>query len=300
METSGRILMITTVLLHGRRSVTTLVALCALAAAAPARAQLGLALVPMKAEIKAAPGQQYSGSLKLSSGSGDKTRIRAEVLDFNIDDKQTPQFERNLPPEAPYSCKTWLSLNPVEAEIQKEGFLMVRYTFRLPADVAEGSYNCAAGFTTLPSAEQAAEGIGMRMAVRIVCAFYIQVGSPAVQGTLKEIKLEALPPAKDSKTPDWQAVVVLENRGLMYFRPVGKLEVLDAEGKVVESHEFQSLPVLRQREQRFLFPLENPLQAGKHQLRARIDIGTGEILQSTADIETEAESPAAAPQSSGK
>src|ERR1035437_2455292 len=121
MEPSERFIMITTVPLHGRCPLTILFALCSLAAAAPARAQLGLALVPMKAEMKMTPGQQYSGSLKLSSGSGDKTRIRAEVLDFNIDDKQTPQFERNLPPEAPYSCKTWLSLNPTEAEIQKEG-----------------------------------------------------------------------------------------------------------------------------------------------------------------------------------
>ena len=106
----------------------------------------------MRVELHLKPGEEYSGSLKLSSGSMETTRVRAETDDFYIDDKTTPQFERDLPQEAAYSCKTWLSLNPNEMEIEKEGFVMVRYTLRLPENVAEGSYNCAAGFTTLPSA----------------------------------------------------------------------------------------------------------------------------------------------------
>ena len=87
-----------------------------------------------------------------------------------------------------------------------------RYTLRAPADVAEGSYNCAAGFTTLPAAGEATAGIGMRMAVRIVAAIYVVVGSPPIQGGLKEFKLEAVPPAQDSTEGGWQAVVVLENQ----------------------------------------------------------------------------------------
>jgi hypothetical protein len=245
----------------------------------------------MRVELRMTAGQQYSGSLKLSSESGAKTRIRAEVDDFYINDKATPQFERNLPPEAAYSCKNWLTLNPMEIEIDKGGFLNVRYTLRLPADVPEGSYNCAAGFTTLPTAE-AVTGMGMRMAVRIVAAFYIQLGSPPVVGRLKEIKLEPLPPTKDSKEGGWQAVVVLENSGLMYFRPTGKLEVLDAEGKAVETADFPSLPVLRERDQRFIFPLKTKLEAGHYKLRVHVDIGTGEIQEGSADVTVEAPEPA--------
>ena len=272
------------------RTVATLLGLLVLGGAAPARAQVGLGLVPMRLELKMAPGQQYSGSLKLSSSSGAKVRTRSEVLDFYIDDKATPQFERDLPQEAATSCKKWLSLNPMEIEIEKGGFLNVRYTFRLPADVAEGSYNCAAGFTTLPPAEQVS-GMGMRMAVRIVAAFYIQVGSPPVVGKLKEITLEPLPPAKESKDGGWQAVVVLENQGLMYFRPTGKLEVLDGAGKVVETADFPSLPVLRQRDQRFIFPLKTKLEAGRYRLRAHVDIGTGEIQEGSADVTVDAPEP---------
>jgi len=270
--------------LHLYRTVVIFLALLTLGTALPARGQLGLGLVPMRVELHMTPGQQYSGALKLSNQSDAKTRIRAEVLDFDIDDKTTPQFERDLPQEAAYSCKKWLSLNPMEIELENGGFLNARYTLRAPADVAEGSYNCAAGFTTLPAAEQATEGIGMRMAVRIVAAIYVVVGSPPVRGGLKEFKLEAIPPAKDSKEAGWQAVVVLENLGQMYFRPTGKLEVVDDKGQVVETEEFTSLPVLRERSQRFIFPLKVHLNPGHYKLRAHVDIGTGEIQQGSADV----------------
>jgi hypothetical protein len=247
----------------------------------------------MRVEHQLTPGQQYSGSLKLSNESGEKTRVRAEVLDFDIDDKATPQFERDLPQEAEYSCKEWLSLNPMEIEIAKGGSLLVRYTLRLPAEVAEGSYNCGAGFTTLPAAEQANAGIGMRMAVRIVSAIYVVVGAPSIRGVLKEIKLEAVPAGKDSQPGGWQAIVVLQNQGRMYFRPVGKLQVVDDKGQEVETQEFQSLPVLRERDQRFLFPLKTHLETGHYKLRARVDIGTGEIQEGVADVSVEPPAPAA-------
>jgi hypothetical protein len=241
----------------------------------------------MRVELRMSPGQQYSGSLKLSSESGARTRVRAEVDDFYINDKATPQFERDLPEEAPYSCKKWLTLNPMEIDLEKGGFLNVRYTLRLPADVPVGSYNCAAGFTTMPTAEQAT-GTMVRMAVRVVAAIYVTVGSPVVVGRLKAIKLEPAPPLEELKEGGWQAVVVLENQGQMYFRPTGKLEVLDGVGKVVETADFASLPVLREREQRFIFPLKTKLEAGHYKLRAHVDIGTGEIQEGAAEVAVEA------------
>jgi hypothetical protein len=251
----------------------------------------------MRVELRMAAGQQYSGSLKLSSQSGEKVRVRAEELDFNIDAQATPQFERDMPQEAGYSCKKWLSLNPMEIELEKGGALTVRYTLRLPPDLPEGSYNCAAGFSTLPPAEQVT-GMGMRMAVRVVAAFYIVIGSPPILGKLKEIKLEPLPAGKESEPAGWQAVLVLENSGIMFYRPTGKLEVLDAEGKVVEAAELPSLPVLRQRDQRFLFPLKTHLEVGHYKLRARVDIGTGEVQEGSLDVSVDAtpEGPEVQPQ----
>jgi len=280
---------------YSQRTLALFGALFMLGGTRLAQAQVGLGLVPMRVELRMAPGQQYSGSLKLSNEADAKLRVRAEMLDFNIDANATPQFERDLPQEVAYSCKKWLSLNPMEIEFEKRGASMVRYTLRVPAELPEGSYNCAAGFTTLPAAEQVTS-LGMRMAVRVVAAFYIVVGSPPILGKLKEIKLNPLPAGKGSEPNSWQAVVVLENSGIMFYRPSGKLEVLDAAGKVVETAELPSLPVLRQRDQRFLFPLKTHLEVGHYKLRAQVDIGTGEIQQGTLDVAVESPSDAPAAQ----
>jgi hypothetical protein len=255
-----------------------------------AHAQVGLGLAPMRVELRMAPGQEYSNTVKLSSQSGLNTRVRAEVLDFDIDESATPQFERNQPKEAATSCKDWLTLNPMEMAIDKDGFLNVRYTIHLPAGLPEGSYNCAAGFTTLPAVSEANGGMGLNMAVRVVGAFYIVVGTPPVIGKLDEISLEATPAVK-GQDAGFQAVVVLSNSGKMYFRPIGTLDVLDANGKTIETDEFQSLPVLRERSQRFVFPLKTHLGPGQYKLRARVDIGTGEVQEGDADVTVDAVPP---------
>jgi hypothetical protein len=295
--------------LHRKCQLALVAGLLVLGATLPAHAQLGLGLVPMRSELTLTPGQEVSGALRLSSESGAMVRIRAEVDDFDIDATTTPQFERDLPNEAAFSCKKWLSVNPMEIQLDQGGFLLVRYTFRVPADVTEGGYNCAAGFTTLPPADQgASQGMGMHTAVRIVAAFYIKVGAPAVAGALKAISLEAVaPPApagpvlgapaqavsNDPNDPKsgWQAVVVLENSGKIYFRPTGKLEVLDANGNAVETDDFPSIPILPERSQRVVFALKTQLQPGNYKLKVNVDIGTGEIQEGTADVTVDASPP---------
>jgi hypothetical protein len=288
--------------LYSKRALVAAAVVSFFGFALQANAQVGLALVPMREELKIEPGGQLSGALKLSSESGAKTRIRTEADDFFVDKTDTPQFERNIPHEAAYSCKNWLTLNPMEIELDQGGFLLVRYTVRVPADATEGSYACAATFSTLRPASEATEtGMGMRMAVRIVSAFYIQVGNPAVAGSLKEIKLEEIPPAAPAdataaRDPDegkgkWQAVVELENDGKIHFRPKGTLEVLDAGGKTVEKQDFPSIVVLRERTQPIIFRLKTNLQPGHYQLQVNVDIGTGEIQRGTAEVAVEAPSP---------
>jgi hypothetical protein len=264
------------------RGVAAILALAALST--PARAQLGLGMAPMRVELRLSPGEEYSGSLKISSGSSAPLRVRGEALDFTIDGTATPQFERNIPQEAGVSCKDWLQLNPTESEIDRSGALAVRYTLRVPAQTAAGSYACAAGFTTLPSIGNDGSSIGMRMAVRVVASIYVQVGSPIADGQLKGISVERLSHQDERNPESWQAVVVIENPSVMYFRPTGSLDVLDSNGTLVESIAFTPLPVLRQRDQRFLFPLKTPLSSGHYTLRTRVDLGTGDIQQAVAEV----------------
>ena len=94
--------------------------------------------------------------------------------------------------------------------------------------------------------------------------------------------------------------MVLENQGKMVFRPTGKLEVLDAAGKTVETEDFPSIAVLRERSQRVIFTLKTYLDPGHYTLRVNVDIGTGEIQQGTADVAVEAAPKAPAAQTTRK
>lgn len=264
--------------LYSQRSITILALFIALALPGVMRAQMGLGLAPMREEFKLAPGAAHSGVLTLANTTQEKVRVVAETLDFYLDSTATPQFGPEYKQEADFSCRQWLVANPMEIELNGKAQIPVRYTVRVPPAAAARSYHCAIGFTTQPTAENT-KAIGLRTAVQIVAAIYVTVGEPALEGTLKDLKLEYV--AADPKGPVWQAVVTIANAGLMYFRPQGDLDVLNENGVVVETAHFVPMPVLPMRDQNFLFPLKLAV-AGKYTLRARVDLGGNEIQEATA------------------
>jgi hypothetical protein len=168
----------------------------------------------------------------------------------------------------------------MEIELEGHGHVAARYTVRAPQAATERSYHCAIGFTTQPTASQG-KGTGLRAAVQVVAAIYVVVGQPPIDGAVKDLTLEYV---ADPKTPGWKATVVLSNAGLMHFRPVGDLEVLDEHGTVVESAHFVPLPVLPRRDQNFVFPLKLTGGPGMYTLRARVDLGGNEIQEATARV----------------
>jgi len=244
-------------------------------------AQVGIGLSPMRLEMNPAPRAVQSGLLTITNETDKAVRVRASLLDFFIDDTDTPQFGTSLPAEASASCRSWLSLNPMEFEVAPKRSSIVRYTLRVPATVAQASYHCAAGFTTLPTAEDMSS-TGLRSAVRMVAAFYAVIGNPAIKGEVVSVGLERADHASEAP---WRAVVVLRNSGARYYRPTGALDLVDDAGKVIKTLAFQSLPVLPNRDQRFLFPLEIGRDQTQFTLRARVSLGPPEILEALAKVE---------------
>jgi hypothetical protein len=244
----------------------------------PLASQVGLGLSPMRMELRLAPGASYSGTLRLVN-EGALVRVRTSVLDFHLDAEQTPQFEPDLAEEAASSCRSWLTVNPMEAELDVKGEVPVRYTLRVPPNAQVRSFNCAIGFTSQPTASDV-NGFGIRTQVRTVTAIYVIVGNPVVEARLNAISMERVPGSKDLR-----AVVVLENSGKMFYRPSGTLAVLDPGGAVIESLDFAPLPVLPERLQRFLFPLKSVSGRQPVTLRVRVDMGTGEIQEGTVVVQ---------------
>ncbi len=93
-----------------------------------AGAQVGLGLSPMREEFKIAAGRQRSGALALNNDTPMKVRITAGLLDFYIDAGGTPQFSRQLASEAEDSCRQWLTINPMELELEGNAQAQTRRT----------------------------------------------------------------------------------------------------------------------------------------------------------------------------
>ena len=273
--------------LHRQRAVTALAVLAMVVLALPAQGQVGLGLSPMRLEMHLQPGQQHSGTLMLANDSGAKLRIRTELLDFFLDASDTPQFAREIAQEQADSCRTWLTVNPMDIEVEGRQ-LAIRYSIRVPEGTKDGSYHCAAGFNALLPPADNGQPMGIQTAVRAVTAFYVVVGQPGVNGELKGITLEHAVSDTAAAASPWNAVVLLENHGNMHFRPSGQLEILDAAGHTVQSYPFTEYPVLPLRQQRFVFPLKGDLPPAPYSLRARIDIGTGVILEAVATVSDQA------------
>lgn len=242
--------------------------------------QVGLGLSPMRIEFGLSPSATQSGPLNLSNESGGVVRVRAELLDFFVDDQGTPQFAPSYPAERENSCRSWLTVNPMETEVSQGKSVAVRYTLRVPPNAPTRSFHCAVGFTTLPVLDQL-KGTGLRTAVRMVAVFYAVVGKPEVEGEITKMTLEHV---KTADGLQWQAVVILRNSGHKHFRPLGDFAILDENGAVLESAPFPALPVLPKRDQRFHVPLKIELAQRRYTLRARVDLGTAEVQETLVSV----------------
>jgi hypothetical protein len=247
---------------------------------APLRAQVGLGLSPMRIELPLSPGAVQSGALDLTNEADAATRVRAELLDFFIDDTTTPQFLRNLPREAANSCRGWLTVNPMEFEARQGQHSIIRYTMRVPADAGPRSYQCAAGFTALPRAADLKQ-TGLRTTVRVVAVFYVVVGNSVATGQISGLTFEAVPGAP---TPSWRVVLSLRNDSDYYFRPSGEVSLLGGDGHTLESIKLPSFPVLPRREQRFVLAVGKASPVEVKSLKAQVDIGNHEIQEATIRV----------------
>jgi P pilus assembly chaperone PapD len=251
-----------------------------LLAGLPARAELGLALAPMRVELQIAPGGQYTDSLRLTNDSEEAVRIHGELLDWYMDDTITPQFAERYDQEKTDSCRDWLQVNPREMDLDSSASFRVRYTLRVPAGTPAGEYHCGAGFITMPPVNPDQPAMGMHIAVRAVTAIYVAVGNPSSQPVFKDLSLRSV-------DGGWEGVARFENQGQRHYRIQGYMQIEDASGRVIEKVDYPQAPVLGLRTQAFPLKFKTTLEPGNYVLRSLTDVGLPEALEASARVVVE-------------
>ncbi len=241
------------------------------------KAQTGLALTPMRLEVAAPAGTQRNGVLNVGNDQPTEARFRVEILDVSIDKEAVPQFEKDIPAESLFSCKQWLTVNPMEATMAASSQMSVRYTFRVPQDAPPRTYHCALGFTSLPDARPAQNGpVGIVALVRMTTTLYITVGSPKPTGELKSITVEPLPGTKNS---GHRLIFNVENAGFTNLRGAGTVTIQNEAGKTVQTTDFPTTAIYPSRTQRIPLAIDKALPDGAYSVHVRVNLGTNEIQE---------------------
>jgi hypothetical protein len=196
-------------------------------------------------------GQRFSGSVSLRVSAAAHASAHAEVVDLD---------------SSVASCKDWLKLESDLAP-ETDGVVNVTYTLSPSMDLSTGHYACAIAV--------AAPSLKSR---RVVEEMDVTLGSSEIKGGPKEIRVESASGSSPSQAR-WQAVVVMENSGTVNYRPVGTFEILDARGNLIENIDFPQQTVFGKRDLLYVFRVNRHLAAGSYTLRARTDVGTGEMQQ---------------------
>jgi len=114
-------------------------AIAALALAAPARGQILMSVTPIRVEHAIAPGQAKTDVITVENVADKGLRARVVVSDWYLDRDGTPVFVKRGAITR-FSMSDWIEVNPTELTLRPGETRTIRYTFRIPPDIAEGGH----------------------------------------------------------------------------------------------------------------------------------------------------------------
>jgi hypothetical protein len=126
--------------------------------------------------ITARPGQVVTREFRLTLDADQpKTRFNSHMQDWWRNEDGTQTFYRD-PGTLAHSCGRWVTLNPVEVEVQPGGTLFTRLTVSVSSEAQPGGYWCVLTVDELPDPLAVQEGVGVRFLASISIGVFVNVG----------------------------------------------------------------------------------------------------------------------------
>lgn len=127
-------------------------------------------------KITARPGQVLTREFRLTLDAGQpKTRFHSHMQDWWRNEDGTQSFYRD-PGTLAQSCGRWVTLNPVEVEVQPGGTLVTRLTASVSPEAKPGGYWCVLTVDELPDPLAVHEGVGVRFLASVSIGVFVNVG----------------------------------------------------------------------------------------------------------------------------
>jgi hypothetical protein len=243
-----------------------LVALFLTAFAVPAFAGNIVNLDKSKVRLSIAPGQVKTGSILVENNSPEPKSVRIYTEDWVY----IPPFDgsKDFQPAGTtrLSCAPWISYEPAELTLGPFAKQAVNYSVRVPEGIEGGRY--AVLFFENYVGKPENEGVGVNVAVRMACLFYVE----AEGGVKRQMSLGELAVKKDGQKP-LQLSLKLTNTGNTDITCGGTFDIMDNTGMVFGRGDLN---------QAYMFPGDPgtltgswslPLKKGIYSLVLTLDLG---------------------------
>ena len=237
--------------------------------------------------IAAKPGQVMTREFRLTLDADQpKTRFKSHMQDWWRNEDGTQSFYRD-PGTLTQSCGRWVTLNPVEVEVQPGGTLITRLTVSVSPEAQPGGYWCVLTVDELPDPLAVQEGVGVRFLASISIGVFVNVGD--IQRAAEIIGVDVVGDA---------AVVKIRNDGNAPLAIEGRFEfVKPGESEPTAVINLARNTLLTEPIVTGLFsaslPARSALPSGRYIVRAIVDYGVDHYIGTQREMQINRDAPIA-------
>jgi hypothetical protein len=221
-------------------------------------------------DLNVVPGESRTGLITVENKGSNPARVLGYITDLGMDKMGNLTYPDGG--TLPFSCESWMLVNPEDFTLSQGTSQRVRYTFKVPDDAA-GTYLASIFFHTKP--QDMAKGSGSKLAVRVGTIFVINVTGTGFKGG----ELTSLSMNNTNQDNIAQIELGFKNKGNLLIRPKGTVEIKNEAGWTVEKLMINedNQAVLPFAERVIRIPVAN-IKPGGYDLVATVDYGGAEIL----------------------
>jgi len=188
----------------------------------------GILISPAIYEVELKKGKYHSNAIRVLNKTGGKASLKVYASDFTLKENGSSSFHPKG--TLPFSCSTWLKINPTSFELNPAEGRLVRFTLKTPQDIS-GGFNGVIFIESMP--EKASDARGRRILFKARLGVKIFA---AIEGTLNRLaELQDLFIKQEVKDSILNYSLLFKNTGNVHIKPVGRLEIIDQEDKVVST-----------------------------------------------------------------
>jgi len=237
-----------------------------------AAAQTGVGVSPPRVVLEAQPGDTIQGVVVVDHpGNGASMEVEVSLSDVVVQPNGEPAYLD--PGSIPQSAATWISVKPSSFTLAAKESREIRYTIQVPEDCPDGSHWAVIFFDSGPVQKQQAQGVGVKMRVRVGHVVYVNVGQINKSGEIRGVRYQ--PPT--ARNPG-EVRIHFRNTGNGLMRLNGYVELRDEAGNIAARAAINNAASLPGYEYEIAAQVKDPLPSGDYLALIMLDYGGDEAI----------------------